>query len=153
MSLFSGILGKMMLMHQTAGDLRETMHKSFGYVAITAAIARIGCIFWDKLVVIVGMLAVSAGVLLNFSSFVLTYYWEHGNHPFVTTLGRSHIVYFLMAMAIAMWICTVTVTMRYLVSLAKNVPDTKSYELVSLTENEENEGTQSVTIHLDESKV
>ena len=64
----------MMLMHQTAGDLRETMHETVGYVAITAAGARIGCIFWDKLVVIYGMLAVSAGVLFNLSSFVLTYY-------------------------------------------------------------------------------
>ena len=142
-----------MLMHQTEGDLRETMHEICGYVGIAGAGARIGCIFWDKLVVIVGMFAVSAGVLLNFSSHVLTYFWEHGNHPFVTTVGRSHIVYFLMAMAIAMWICTVTVMMRYLVFSTKNVPDTKSYELVSLTENEENEGTESVTVHLDESKV
>ena len=58
-----------------------------------------------------------------------------------------------MVLLIAMWIFIVTVTMRYFVSSTKDVPDTKSYELVSLTENEENEGTESVTIHLDESKV
>ena len=151
MALFAGILGVMMLMHQTAGDLSQTMHESFGYVAITAAGVRIGCIFWDKLVVIYGMLMVSAGVFFNFSSVVLTYDWENGNHRCAPILGCSTgFVYFAMVLLIAMWIFIVTVTMRYFVSSTRTAPDTKAYELMSLTESE---GAESTNNDLDESKV
>lgn len=41
-------------MHQKGGDLKEVMHELVGKWSIGAAIARIGCIFSDKIPMIYG---------------------------------------------------------------------------------------------------
>merc|ERR1719242_403201 len=63
-------------MHQTGGDLRETMHELFGIASIGTAIARMGCIFWDKLVIICGSFAFLAGMFFNFASPQYTSFWQ-----------------------------------------------------------------------------
>ena len=66
----------MMLMHQTSGDLREMMHKLVGGISIGNAFVRIAFIFWDKLAIIYGFLAVMSGMVFNFSNPCLAEYWE-----------------------------------------------------------------------------
>jgi len=77
MSMFWGIFGYMMLSHQTSGDLREMMHKVVGGMTIATAFIRIAVIFWDKLPVIYGFLALISGMLFNFSNPCLSEYWEN----------------------------------------------------------------------------
>ena len=148
MVVFAGMSGKMMLMHQTKGNLMQMMHETCGYCAITIGIVRFVCIFWKEWAVVFGGLLTTVGVLLHFSSKAPTGGWE--NHPVFKELPHSWNMYLMLVLAVALWICIATLTVRYYVQRSKRISDGKEelqYELVSL---KEDEGTESVTMEMDE---
>ena len=106
MGMFWGMFGYMMLMHQTSGDLRETMHKLVGIMSIGTAFIRIGCIYADKLTLlpmVYGYTTMMTGMLLNFANPQFTEYWE-------LTLGYPTMAYITLVMLFSFYLSSMTAT-------------------------------------------
>jgi len=121
MGMFWGIFGYMMLSHQTSGDLREMMHKLVGAVTIATAFIRIGCIFWDKLPMIYGYLALISGMIFNFSNPCLSEYWED-------VLGYPTMSYIAIVIVFAFYLSTVSGIFQQLIKGGVVVMPSKAEE-------------------------
>ena len=106
-------------MHQTGGDLKEVMHVLVGKWAIGAAIARIGCIFSDKIPMIYGFLVVMVGMVFNFSNPQFTKYW-------VLVLEYHGMALCVIVMLMAFYIASITATVKQLVDVKKTDSSGKS---------------------------
>merc|ERR1712176_400246 len=124
MTLFFGVFGYMMEMHQTRGDLRETMHEMVGYFSMGTAIARMGCIFWNKMTVIYGYLCFSVGMFLSFANPKFTRYWEH-------SVGYSNMAYVMIVLLLSLYVPSIA-------KRAKQFIQEKQYEKVATSDVDEN---------------
>jgi len=110
MTFFWGTFGRMMLMHQTDGSLRETMHQLVGVLSIGTAIARMGCVFWDKLTMIYGYLSFAVGIFLNFASPQMTRYWQRKEY-----LGYPANTYVMIVMVLYFYFSSIASTAKQVI--------------------------------------
>lgn len=134
-----------MLMHQSSGDLMETMHELTGKWAIATAVARIGCIFSDKMPMIYGFCLLMVGMVFNFSNRSFTMYW-------VIELEFHGMALCVIVMLFAFYIASITATLQQLAQQQGNEDETDLdkellYERCPLVED------MDTAIDLDENKV